>query len=187
MLNVATNSAIPANTTRKVVMNPRKSALMSETASSAAAVPVSASLPEPITGSIRFSNASSVTPRSAATAIWLTCPGSRVRCAAVPDSEKNAYVTPTLLDPSPNSAMPTMVTSRGVGMSSVAVPFNFSLPVSTVSSSRMTSSGPSGARPLTRLYGLRPSSGSQLAASVGGPLPPMRSPSAPMTWAKPVV
>ncbi len=75
MLNVATSSATPANTSRKMRRKPTKSALISSFASSTRSAPLITSTPSGVTSAMRATSASWLTPSSALTSSAVTPPG----------------------------------------------------------------------------------------------------------------
>ena len=79
MLNVATTRAIPANTSRNALKNPRKSPSSSDCCSSVSAAPVRASDPSGRAGSSRSTSSCWVTPSSATTRTSEMRPGSGSR------------------------------------------------------------------------------------------------------------
>ena len=187
MLNAATRTATPLNTTRNVRSMPRKSSLMACVCSPVSSAPVMASTPS---GNARWTDlarASGSTPSSAATSTWDTrsCPSVRYRRAS--SSENHTFVAVPALSSSPNTAIPTTVTSTGAGVSTTVLLPIPRPPVRAEALSMTISPGAAGNAPSASEYGLSTSSSIQLPARVGGPSPPSRAPSAPSNWPMPVI
>ena len=82
----------------------------------------------------------------------------------------------------PNVDRPTIVACTGSGVRTVTVSPSTNPPVSAAPRFTTTSLSPAGARPSASLYGFRVGFSIQFPATVGGPLPPMASPSLPISW-----
>ena len=185
MLKVATSSATPANTSRNASKNPRNWSLMSSLFSSVRASPVIASIPSGRTWSKFSTSWSWLTPDSAATSISDALPGLANSSCAWSNVNAAKVTAPRLSSP-PIVRTPTTSTCVGLGVSTVIVsPIAMSWSSATCLSIA-TSPSDSGARPSATSHGLRPGSGVQLAAIVGGPLPPIGLPFLPTIWPNPL-
>ncbi len=112
MMKVPTNSAIPANTSRKMLTKARPSVICA-VASSAASWPVRTTTPSPTTARTSAARASCVTP-SAATAsisVYASSPSSSSSWAYA--VSKAAMVAPARLPDVPYRKIPTSEASRG--------------------------------------------------------------------------
>ena len=185
MLNAATRSATPANTRSTVWKKPTNALSTSSRCSAVSWCPVIAVTSGGSDARRRATRADWSTPSAPCTSTPVSAPGRpRSRCCA--SAVVNAVnVVPAMLSAVPKVAMPTTVTGTRCGRSTLVRLPTCSPPSSAAARSMTTSPAPAGARPATIRHGLRPAGVTQLDPVVGGPLPPMRSPSAPRSCAWP--
>ena len=184
MLNPATTRATPAKASSADSTSPRKSLAIAASSSAVRSAPVSTSLPPPAAAATAFRRPAASTPSSARTSTDVSWSGPVNQAWAVSWSTP-AKVAPAMASRSPNPTMPTTSDCTTSGTRSSTRSPRVRPPVLAEPASMTTSPGPAGARPSRITKGLSSGSSIHAAPTVGGPPPPMASPSDPTIWATP--